>query len=86
MVVDGVDRPDLADGFEGPTSQWTPAAPPAGSPSPSPAQWEIGEGLITQYAATSTDDTLLLGFGLEQLASAAERADLVERALDGLLG
>ncbi len=86
VVVDGVDRPDLADGFEGPTSQWTPAGPPAGSPSPSPAQWEIGEGLITQYAATSTDDTLLLGFGLEQLASAAERAELVERALDGLLG
>ena len=86
VVVDGVDRPDLADGFEGPTSQWAPGTVPDGSPTPSPAQWEIGEALITQYAATSTDDTLLLGFGLEQLATAGERADLLERALDGLLG
>ena len=30
-------------------------------------------------------DTLLLGFGLEQLATDAERTDLVRRALGGLL-
>ena len=86
VAVDGADRPDLADGFEGPTSQWAPGTVPPGSPDPSPTQWQIGEGLLQQYAAASTDDSLLLGFGLEQLASATARADLVERALDGLLG
>ena len=29
---------------------------------------------------------MLLGFGLEQLSSDAERADLVRRALGGLIG
>ena len=35
------------------------------------------------YAATSTDDTLLLGFGLEQLATDAERKDLMDRRWTG---
>ena len=30
-------------------------------------EWQIGEQLVNAYAATSTEDTLLLGFGLEQL-------------------
>lgn len=81
VVVDGVAD---ADGFEGPTSVWTPGGPPAGSP-PNSGTWVIGEVLFQSYAATSTEDTLLLGFGLEQLATAEERADLVGRALDGLL-
>jgi hypothetical protein len=73
-----------ADGFEGPTSTWTPGGPPAGSP-PNARNWEIGERLVNFFAGTSTGDSLLLGFGLEQLATDAQRADLVERALDGLL-
>ncbi len=85
VSVDGADRPDLADGFEGATSQWAPGEVPEGSPTPSPATWVFSDGLIEQFAATSTEDSLLLGFGLEQLATAGERADLVERALDGLL-
>jgi hypothetical protein len=58
--------------------------PPQGSP-PNSTAWEIGPKLINFYAGTSTEDTLLLGFGVEQLATEAERADLLRRALGGLL-
>ena len=63
---------------------WTPGGPPAGSP-PNAGAWEIGGVLFESFAGTSTEDTLLLGFGLEQLSTDEERADLVGRALDGLL-
>ena len=36
------------------------------------------------FAGTSTDDTLLLGFGLEQVAAPADRTKLVKQALSGL--
>jgi Zinc carboxypeptidase/Immune inhibitor A peptidase M6 len=73
-----------ADGFEGATSTWTVSSQPAGSPSNS-GNWQISERLLNFYAGTSTEDTLLLGFGLEHLSTDAERADLVRRALGGLL-
>jgi hypothetical protein len=73
-----------ADGFEGATSTWTVSPQPAGSP-PNSGNWQIGERLLNFYAGTSTEDTLLLGFGLEHLSTDAERADLVRRALGGLL-
>jgi hypothetical protein len=81
VVVDGavVD----ADGFEGATSSWTVAGSPSGSP-PNAGNWQLSEQLVNIYAGTSTEDTLLLGFGLELLSSAEERADLVGRALAGL--
>lgn len=85
VEVDGADRFDLADGFEGATSLWAPGTTPPGSP-PTSTDWQIGGLLVESVAATSTDDTLLLGFGLEQLASDRDRARLVRRALDGLLG
>jgi Zinc carboxypeptidase/Immune inhibitor A peptidase M6 len=74
-----------ADGFEGATSTWTVSPQPAGSP-PNSGNWQIGERLLNFYAGTSSEDTLLLGFGLEHLSTDAERADLVRRALGGLLG
>jgi hypothetical protein len=73
-----------AEGFESGAGPWTVTGPPAGSP-PNGTQWEIGEQLIDFFAGTSTEDTLLLGFGIEQLATEAERADLLRRALGGLL-
>jgi len=82
IVIDGVVGP--ADGFEEADSSWTPSEPPEGSPS-GQDEWQIGEGLVNFYAATSTPDTLLLGFGLEQLADDADRVELVDAALDGLL-
>ena len=72
-----------ADGFEEATSTWAVTGPPEGSP-PTVAEWEFGEQLVNFYAATATEDTLLLGFGLEQLATDEERAALVGQALDGL--
>ena len=73
-----------ADGFEGASSSWTVSPQPAGSP-PNSGNWQTGERLLNFYAGTSTEDTLLLGFGLEHLSTDAERADLVRRALGGLL-
>ena len=81
VVIDGVTD---ADGFEGATSTWAPGDPPADSP-PNSGNWQIGERLVNSFAATSTEDSLLLGFGLEQLATDADRSDLLARALDGLL-
>jgi hypothetical protein len=80
LTIDGA---TTADGFEGATSSWAVTGPPAGS-LPNSTAWEIGPKLINFYAGTSTRDTLLLGFGIEQLATQAERADLLRRALRGL--
>jgi hypothetical protein len=82
VVVDGVTS---ADGFEGATSSWTVAGPPAGS-APNAGNFAIGPGLVNLYAGTSTSDTLLLGFGLEQLATDDERKALLSTALGKLLG
>ena len=74
-----------ADGFEGATSTWAVGAVPEGSPQPF-TNWVIGPALLDFHAATATRDTLLLGFGFEQLATQAERNELMQRALSGLLG
>jgi hypothetical protein len=80
VTVDGVES---ADGLEEATSAWTVGGPPAESP-PNSGNWQIGEK-VDVIGGTSTEDTLLLGFGLEQLETPAQRADIVERALDGLI-
>jgi Immune inhibitor A peptidase M6 len=80
-----VDGATTADGFEGATSSWTAGGPPEGSP-PNARNWVIGEQLVNFYSSTSTDDTLLLGFGFEQLTTDEDRAELVGRALDDLIG
>jgi hypothetical protein len=71
------------DGFEGATSTWTPGGPPQGSP-PNSGDWVIGPRAVNFYAGTSTEDTLLLGVGLEQVTSPADRTALMRRALSGL--
>lgn len=71
------------DGFEGATSTWTVQGEPEGSP-PTVGNWEIGPQAINFFAGTSTEDTLLLGFGLEQVTNPADRAALVRRAFSGL--
>jgi hypothetical protein len=82
IVIDGV---TAADGFEEAASSWTVAGPPAGSP-PNSGNFAIGERLVNFYAGTSTSDTLLLGFGLEQLATDDDRTKLLSTALGKLLG
>ena len=56
--------------------------PPAGSP-PSGADFKRSQGLLA--AAVTTEDTVLLGFGLEQVSD-AERVAVVRRAMQHLLG
>ena len=46
--------------------------------------WQIAGQLVNFFAGTSTDDTLLLGFGIEQIAAPADRTKLVKQALSGL--
>jgi hypothetical protein len=41
---------------------------------------------VNNHAGTATDDTLLLGFGLEQLATDGDRQTLLRQALGGLIG
>jgi hypothetical protein len=72
-----------ADGFEGATSTWTVQGPPEGSPE-NAGDFVIGPKAVSFYAGTATDDTLLLGFGLEQVTDSADRVALVRRALGGL--
>ncbi len=79
-----VDGSTDADGFEGADSSWTVGEPPAGSP-PNQGNWTIGEKLVNAFGAISTEDSLLLGFGLEQLADDAARKGLIDRALSGLV-
>ncbi len=81
VSVDGVVS---AEGFESGLGAWTISGAPAGSPD-SAAAWERSQDLVDVFAATATDDTLLLGFGLEQLSTDAERRTLVAAALGGLM-
>ena len=81
LVVGGVETQQ--DGFEGATSTWTVQDAPEGS-AENPSNWEIGPQTVQFYAGTSTQDTLLLGFGIEQMTNPAERSALIRRALGGL--
>ena len=81
VVVNGVPS---ADGFEGPDERVV-GRRRAGRQPATGEQLVIGPKQVNFFAATSTADTLLLGFGLEQLATAAERNDLMDRALAGLI-
>jgi hypothetical protein len=73
-----------ADGFETDPSLWTPEGAPAGSP-PSAAEFVISTALVDIAAGVTTSDTVLLGYGIEQLATPAERADVLGRIMEYLL-
>lgn len=74
----GVDR--AVEGFETSLGDWSAQGAPAGSPEV-PGDWSRSGELFRSYAAVTTRDTVLLGFGLEHLPAAADRAVLVGRAL-----
>ena len=59
--------------------------PPEGSAA-NVSDFEIADGLGEVVAVTATPDTLLFGFGLEQLESDAARADVVARMLAHFAG
>ncbi|MFJ4845657.1 MULTISPECIES: M14 family zinc carboxypeptidase [unclassified Streptomyces] len=71
------------EGFESSFGPWTVAGPPPGSPAVV-RDWRRTGALFQTYGAVTTEDTVLLGFGLEHLGSAGDRADLLGKALDSL--
>jgi hypothetical protein len=73
-----------ADGFETDGGPWTAQGPPPGGPPVNHGDFRISTALVDLAAAVATDDTVLLGHGLEALATPAERADVLGRILDRL--
>jgi hypothetical protein len=72
-----------SEGFESGLGAWTIPGPPPGSPSDG-GDFVRSEGLLA--GAVSTEDSILLGFGLEQVATDVERTAIVRRAMQHLLG
>ncbi|WP_240135883.1 M14 family metallopeptidase [Streptomyces sp. MUM 178J] len=81
LVVGGAQQ--QAEGFESSLGPWAVRTAPEGSPEVAGDWGRTGE-LFTSYAAVTTRDTVLLGFGLEHIPSAADRARLVLKALRAL--
>ncbi|MFI7411557.1 M14 family zinc carboxypeptidase [Streptomyces sp. NPDC049627] len=71
------------EGFETSLGAWKVTGPPAGSPA-ALKDWARTGALFQTYGAVTTDDTVLLGFGLEHVSAAADRAALIGKALDSL--
>jgi hypothetical protein len=66
-----------AEGFETDLGVWSLPGPPPGS-SPDTGIFQRSQTLFS--AAVATSDTVLLGFGVEQLASPADRAEVLGQA------
>lgn len=81
VSVGGADQ--ASEGFETGLGAWTAQGAPAGSPDV-PGDWSRTGELFKSYAAVTTRNTVLLGFGLEHLPAAADRAVLVGKALRSL--
>jgi murein tripeptide amidase MpaA len=74
-----------AEGFESGLGPWAIEGAPAGS-APNSAEFLRTQALIDSVSAIATNDTLMWGFGLEQVGTAAERNALMGRAVSHLLG
>ncbi|MCX4822288.1 M14 family zinc carboxypeptidase [Streptomyces sp. NBC_01142] len=72
-----------AEGFETSLGSWTAAGPPDGSPAPR-GNWTRSQDLFPSAGAITTRDTVLLGFGLEHVPGAADRKQLIGKALSAL--
>ena len=72
-----LDRPGAEPGA------WSVTGPPAGSPAVL-KDWARTGALFQTYGAVTTDDTVLLGFGLEHVTAPADRAALIGKALSSL--
>lgn len=85
--VDQVQMPgEAVESFETGMGAWTVAGPPEGS-ADNPNDWIRTESVgFEEGAVVATDDTLYFGFGLEGITGAANRAAVMDRSLDYLLG
>jgi hypothetical protein len=73
------------DGGADPLDGWTVAGPPGGS-APNANDWLRTESVnFEEGAAVATDDTLYFGFGLEGVAGADTRAEVMDRSIEYLL-
>ncbi|MFI8945929.1 M14 family zinc carboxypeptidase [Streptomyces sp. NPDC053750] len=81
LVVGGTAT--ATEGFETSLGAWQVSGPPAGSPTVL-KDWARTGTLFETYGAVTTDDTVLLGFGLEHLTSPADRTALLRQALRAL--
>ncbi|MFG1943758.1 M14 family zinc carboxypeptidase [Nonomuraea sp. NPDC048826] len=72
-----------SEGFESGLGVWTIPGPPAGSPT---GAGDFARAQADTTAAVATRDTVLVGFGLEQLATAAERAAAMRKIMKYLIG
>ncbi|MET9435306.1 M14 family zinc carboxypeptidase [Streptomyces sp. NPDC006551] len=83
LVVGGTETD--AEGFETALGVWSVPGPPAGSPRAG-KDWIRSPGLFHSRAAVTTRDTVLLGFGLEHVPSAAQRTALIGKAISAVHG
>ncbi|MDQ0944311.1 M14 family metallopeptidase [Streptomyces sp. V1I1] len=81
LVVGGT--PQGPEGFETALGPWTVAGPPAGSPG-NTGDWARAQALFHAHSAVTTRDTVLIGFGLEHVPGAADRKQLIGKALSAL--
>jgi hypothetical protein len=87
VFVDDVTLPDgSSTSFEGgDTGGWVASGPPPGS-APNVNNWVLTTAAgFPEGATITTEDTLLLGFGLEAVTGADTRAAVMGRAMDYLL-
>ncbi|MFE3326311.1 M14 family zinc carboxypeptidase [Streptomyces sp. NPDC059176] len=71
------------EGFEVSLGPWSVPGPPPGSRS-NASDWTRSAALFHSSAAVATRDTVLLGFGLEHVASAEDRKKIIGKALSAL--
>ncbi|MEU1500875.1 M14 family zinc carboxypeptidase [Streptomyces sp. NPDC005732] len=71
------------EGFETSLGPWSVAGPPPGSPAVL-KDWARSGELFKTYGGITTGDTVLLGFGLEHVTTAADRTALMRKALTAL--
>ncbi|WP_189781867.1 M14 family metallopeptidase [Streptomyces capitiformicae] len=83
VVTGGTAGP--VEGFETSLGTWATPGAPEGSPAVV-KDWGLSGELFKTYGAVTTDDTVLLGFGLEQVTSAVDRKALLGKALAALKG
>ncbi len=81
VIVDGATVSETS--FESGLDFWEVLGPPEGT-APTDGDWVRSTGVIVTWAAVTTDDTILHGFGLEGITTEAMRNEVMGRSLDHL--
>jgi hypothetical protein len=83
VIVDGATVAETS--FESDLGGWTVSGPPAGSPQNN-NDWVRSVRAFEEGSGVTTEDSVWVGFGIEGLTSAEQRADFVRRSMRHLLG